>query len=114
MLLNPSRSLATATRMMAMGSSRNYETLAVKTVAPFVTHVEINRPDKLNAMNGAFWKEIGECFNALHEDSECRSIVISGAGRLFTSGLDFSDLGDTLISVIQGEDDLVRKFKKSA
>jgi len=35
---------------------RNYETLAVKTVAPYVTHVEINRPDKLNAMNKAFWK----------------------------------------------------------
>jgi len=37
-------------------SRRNYETLAVKTVAPYVTHVEINRPDKLNAMNIPFWK----------------------------------------------------------
>ena len=37
-------------------SIRTYETLVVKSVAPFVTHVEINRPDKLNAMNKTFWR----------------------------------------------------------
>lgn len=33
----------------------HYETLSVSTPAPFVFHVELNRPDKLNAMNRTMW-----------------------------------------------------------
>lgn len=32
-----------------------YETLAVTTPKPFVVHVELNRPEKLNAMNKKMW-----------------------------------------------------------
>ena len=38
----------------ASGSS--YTTLAVTQPAQFITHVEINRPEKLNAMSRAFWR----------------------------------------------------------
>jgi enoyl-CoA hydratase/carnithine racemase len=31
-------------------------------------------------------REIGECFNEIHEDSKCRAVVLSGAGRIFTAG----------------------------
>ncbi len=31
-------------------------------------------------------REIGECFNALDEDSDCRAIILSGSGKLFTAG----------------------------
>lgn len=31
-------------------------------------------------------REIGECFNGLNEDSNCRAIILSGAGKVFTAG----------------------------
>jgi delta(3,5)-delta(2,4)-dienoyl-CoA isomerase len=83
----------------------------VKKVGEYVTHVELNRPDKLNAMNHAMWKEIPECFGELNSDPKCRAVVLSGAGRIFTSGLDFSDMGQ-LMAIYQSEDDVARKFKK--
>ena len=33
-----------------------YETLAVSIPEPHVAHVELNRPEKGNAMNLAFWR----------------------------------------------------------
>lgn len=33
-----------------------FETLAVSLHSPFVYHVELNRPDRLNAMNGIMWR----------------------------------------------------------
>jgi hypothetical protein len=35
---------------------RNYETLSVKQIGKYVSHVELNRPEKLNAMNSVFWR----------------------------------------------------------
>lgn len=32
-----------------------YDTLKVTTPKPFVYHVELNRPEKLNAMNKTMW-----------------------------------------------------------
>jgi len=97
----------------AMSSEKptyQYETLEVKTEAPFVSHVIINRPEKLNAMNKSFWREMRECFHALNDDADCRAVVISGAGRAFTSGLDLQDMGD-FFTTIQSEEDLARKAK---
>jgi len=43
-------------RAMSSGKSWNYETLAVSMPSEFVAHVELNRPNKGNAMNKAFWR----------------------------------------------------------
>lgn len=66
-----------------------YEFILVTSPAPFVAHVEINRPKKLNAFSHAVWLEYGRVFNQLSEDADVRAIVLSGAGdRAFTAGLD--------------------------
>lgn len=70
-----------------------YETLAVSGPKDGVLHVELNRPDKLNAMNERFWNETRECFLAIAEDMETRVVVISARGRAFTAGLDISEFG---------------------
>lgn len=41
-----------------MSSKGNYETLSVAVAKPFVYHVELNRPQKLNAMNGLMWRRV--------------------------------------------------------
>ncbi|KAG0374376.1 MAG: ClpP/crotonase-like domain-containing protein [Linnemannia gamsii] len=73
-------------------SAYTYETVKVTFPAPFVAHVELNRPKKLNAINDAMWADIGAVFNQLRDDEDVRSIVLSGSGRCFTSGLDLFSL----------------------
>lgn len=44
--------------------------------------VEINRPDKANAMNASFFAELRECFDSLGMDPACRAIVLCGSGEV--------------------------------
>lgn len=53
-----------------------------------VAHVQINRPDKINAMNADFWSEIRDIFAWIEETPEVRVVVLSGAGKHFSSGID--------------------------
>jgi len=84
-----------------------YETLNVSSPNEYVYQVEINRPEKLNAMNRAFWREMVECFNQIDGDKDCRAIVVTGSGRLFTAGIDIQDLAGVLMG--NDEEDVGRK-----
>ena len=53
-----------------------------------VAHVELARPDKLNAMDRDMFAAIGETFRALGRDPAVRAILLSGRGKHFTAGLD--------------------------
>lgn len=79
-----------------------YSTLLLSRPANHVTHVELNRPEKRNAMNRAFWSEMVTCFNEIAEDPDCRVVVVSGAGKIFTAGIDLMDIAN---NVLQPESD---------
>ena len=53
-----------------------------------VAHVEIYRPEKINAMNAAFWTEIIDIFQWVEDTDAVRAVVLSGAGKHFSSGID--------------------------
>lgn len=53
-----------------------------------VAHVQINRPEKRNAMNAAFWSEIIEIFQWVEQTDDVRVVVLSGAGQHFSAGID--------------------------
>ncbi|XP_018568512.1 delta(3,5)-Delta(2,4)-dienoyl-CoA isomerase, mitochondrial [Anoplophora glabripennis] len=93
-----------------LSSTMAFETLSVSVPHEFVYHVSLNRPDKLNALNKTMWLEIGKCFNELNEDENCRVVVLSGAGRLFTAGIDFANLMETS-PIIAAQDDVARRAK---
>ncbi|XP_029301695.1 delta(3,5)-Delta(2,4)-dienoyl-CoA isomerase, mitochondrial isoform X2 [Cottoperca gobio] len=84
--------------MSSSGSAISpYTSLAISHPAESITHVELNRPEKRNAMNRAFWSEMVDCFNEIAADPDCRVVIISGAGKLFTAGIDLMDMaGDIL------------------
>ncbi|XP_067680034.1 delta(3,5)-Delta(2,4)-dienoyl-CoA isomerase, mitochondrial-like [Haliotis asinina] len=92
-------------RAMCSVQTPKFETLNVTRPRDQVVQVELNRPEKRNAMNQAFWREMVECFNYLDGDSECRAVVLTGAGKIFTAGLDMVDFA----GIIQGDDDVGRK-----
>jgi delta(3,5)-delta(2,4)-dienoyl-CoA isomerase len=72
-----------------MATQTTYEHFLVTSPAPFVAHVQINRPQKLNAFFEAMWLEFKTIFDNLSFDPEFRAIILSGAGaKAFTAGLD--------------------------
>ncbi|KLU86731.1 Delta(3,5)-Delta(2,4)-dienoyl-CoA isomerase [Magnaporthiopsis poae ATCC 64411] len=44
--------------------------------SPFVAHVEINQPDKLNSFHEAMWLQLGALFRRLSSDPDCEKPVI--------------------------------------
>lgn len=59
-------------------------------VADGVADVRLNRGDKLNALDPAMFVAIAEAGARLAADSSVRVVVLSGEGRAFCAGLDFS------------------------
>ena len=55
-----------------------------------VADVRLDRPDKLNALDPAMFAAIVEAGEALKDDTSVRAVVLSGEGRGFCAGLDFS------------------------
>lgn len=91
-------------------SQKNYETLNVTVPKEFIYHVELNRAKNLNSLNHAMWIEIGRCFDDLDKDENCRVVVLSGSGKLFTAGLDFNDAA-MIGSKLSETDDVARRAK---
>lgn len=56
-----------------------------------VLHVTLNRPEKLNAIDGAMGEALLAALAEADRDSAIRSIVLAGAGRAFCAGQDLSD-----------------------
>jgi len=54
-----------------------------------VADVKLNRPEKLNAFDGAMFQALVEAGESLKADPSVRAVVLSGAGKGFCSGLDF-------------------------
>ena len=50
--------------------------------------ITLNRPEKLNAINGAMHRELQEACRQLQDDSAARVVVVTGAGRAFSAGAD--------------------------
>lgn len=55
-----------------------------------IADVRLNRPDKMNALDGAMFQGIVDAGEALKGDASVRVVVLSGEGRGFCAGLDFS------------------------
>ncbi|MHC4948196.1 MAG: enoyl-CoA hydratase-related protein [Planctomycetota bacterium] len=76
---------------MTTATAGAYETIAVET-ADHVCTITLNRPDVLNAINDAVTTELGDALKAAARDADVRVVVITGAGRAFSSGQDLGDL----------------------
>ena len=58
-----------------------------------IAHVVLNRPEKRNSMNAAFWKEFPEIIEDIDANARARVIVISSTGPHFSAGLDLTMFG---------------------
>ena len=67
----------------------SYETLRFERRGP-VGWLVLDRPERLNAFTAQMWDEFGALGRALGEDPDLRALVVIGAGRAFSSGIDTS------------------------
>jgi enoyl-CoA hydratase len=68
-----------------------FQTLAVER-RDAVALVTLNRPDKANAMEEAMWHELRDAMREADESDGVRVVVLRGAGRHFTAGIDLAML----------------------
>ena len=61
---------------------------------PAVRRITLNRPRSLNAIDDALAVALHDALEAAERDPRCRVVVLTGAGRGFSSGLDLTGYGD--------------------
>ena len=54
--------------------------------------VTLNRPEALNALSGGLLASLTKTFRDLAEDDETGVVVLTGAGRAFSAGLDLKEM----------------------
>lgn len=59
-------------------------------ISGHVAYVHLNRPDKLNALDAPMFDALRETAVGLAADGSLRAVVLAGAGRAFSAGLDFA------------------------
>jgi 2-(1,2-epoxy-1,2-dihydrophenyl)acetyl-CoA isomerase len=75
--------------------SNELESVNVR-VADGVATIELNRPQALNAWNAQLGADLLAALRGAAEDDAVRALLITGAGRAFSSGADLKDMsGDT-------------------
>ncbi|MBN9405078.1 MAG: enoyl-CoA hydratase/isomerase family protein [Burkholderiales bacterium] len=71
-----------------------------------VLHLQLNRPDKGNALSASLVGALAEAVEAATRDAQLRLLVLSGAGRHFCTGFDLSDLDH------ETDDSLLARFTR--
>jgi enoyl-CoA hydratase len=56
----------------------------------------LNRPEALNTMNPAFWRELDDTLTQLHRDGSARALVISSTGKHFSAGMALETFGGAI------------------
>lgn len=72
----------------AQAPTTSKDRVITKTDSNGICHVELNRPDKMNAMDLDMFHAIAKIASDLRSDSSVRVVVLSGKGKAFCAGLD--------------------------
>src|ERR1700677_900243 len=82
----------TPERRPMSASHTELETVNVR-LADGAATVELNRPERLNAWNGQLGADLLSALRAAAADDSVRAIILTGAGRAFSSGADLREVG---------------------
>jgi enoyl-CoA hydratase/carnithine racemase len=84
--------------------------------------VILNRPEKRNAFNQALVTDLKNALQSVRDDEECRGVIVTGAGPVFSAGLDLASFQEwfssrhqdptTLIHLAQDTFDLLEEMEK--
>lgn len=57
-----------------------------------VAHLQLNAPERLNALSDEMLAALQSEFDALYDDREIRAVILSGAGKVFCAGHDLKQM----------------------
>ncbi|TGM07953.1 crotonase/enoyl-CoA hydratase family protein [Leptospira barantonii] len=80
----------------------------------------LNRPDKRNAMNWPFWRDLPDAVEEINANPEIHAFVVAARGKSFSTGLDldsfFKEFGNTVQAPLGGDRrkffDLILRMQK--
>src|SRR5919205_26284 len=68
--------------------------------------IELNRPERMNAWDQQFGLDLRAAVDSAAEDEDIRAVVITGAGRGFSSGADLKEMGEDHPRTEEGRPDV--------
>ncbi|HEJ83027.1 MAG TPA: enoyl-CoA hydratase/isomerase family protein [Desulfobacteraceae bacterium] len=71
------------------GETMGYETILFGK-KDVVARITLNRPEKMNAMNGVMFREVLQALDDAEKDDKVRVVVITGSGKAFCTGVDLT------------------------
>ena len=81
------------------GNAAGKEGLVTYERRGLIGFITLNRPEKLNALSSAVWEAIGEAVDAAGQDTAARVVLLRGAGKSFSAGLDLSPENQVLSTI---------------
>jgi enoyl-CoA hydratase len=60
------------------------------TIEGGVAHLQLKRPEAMNSMVRAFWRELPDIVGDIDDNAKARCIVISSTGKHFSAGMDLA------------------------
>ncbi len=81
---------------MPTATETGYETIEY-VVNDHVAMITLNRPDVFNAFSNQLSAELTKALKAARKDREVRAIVLTGAGKAFSSGQDLGELKERYV-----------------
>lgn len=90
-----------------------YDTLELRNEED-ILWLTLNRPERLNALNGQMIEELGLLFERLADDRQTRVVILRGAGRGFCAGWDLKEesAGGGLTGSVEAGLELQRRFSR--
>jgi enoyl-CoA hydratase len=67
--------------------------VTLEKVEPAIGRITLNRPERLNALSFELVGQLHDALDEIADDTECKVVILAGAGRGFCSGLDLRDFG---------------------
>ena len=65
-------------------------------VTDHIAHLVLCRPQAMNTMDPAFWRELDAVLAQLHRDTDARVLVISSTGKHFSAGMALEVFGTSI------------------
>lgn len=78
----------------------SFETINTDLDNDGILTITLNRPDKLNALNGDLLAELEAVLLSAQQDKHIKALLITGAGKAFCAGADINRLAE--INAVQG------------
>ena len=61
-----------------------------------VAHLVLDRPEAMNTMHPAFWRELDQVLDHLHRAGDARALVVSSTGKHFSAGMALETFGGAI------------------